>query len=613
MRAILFLTVLSGLVFARPGEAQTDAAIDYLTALQRHMGGTILSSPAERADACKRLDEISARMKSPLSADGAPDCKTILGDAAATPFESAEFVWLRRYIERRVHSGLKHLDLTLAADPVIGTLQEKLLNAKTISVPNSGRPLIVVNDELFKLPYDACRAAVESLNFTDTDGRLAAQLDQGSVTAYLSQHPEIENSFEFSVLRYLHRVSYTLPDGTPTADSMVGALKMRLYSGLTDATELFAISHEFAHLVLKHDSGQSGELDLLGAYGKSMSVKESLRSWRQEFAADAFGFAILDATLQSEGDREYGSYLKNPFYPFLVSAPRFYFTLMYLVENADSVIDTGEPKAVVSQRDLELARDAIANMFEPGTEDTKKGTDTESKAIMASHPAFELRAGLMQKLERKAISQFLAHSDLGDGIRGLEELSDGFVTALFALSHSAARDFRLLRTAAQSNAPSVAKPETPTTDVSANVIYTELKERGVDPLSSGIKTDMNDAFVDYHYRSDGKSLNAQATSPEIQRSAEALSNVMAKTALMSRVRVKTKLEGARVRYRLIGRQSSTAFSQLTNEAAEPLTIGLYHVWAEREGVATSSQTEVFRIIRPDVIVDLEERPDAKRH
>ena len=523
-----------------------------------------------------------------------------------TPYESAEIAWMRHSVESRARSGLRFLDLTLATEPIIGTLPEKLLNARVIAVPNSSRPLIILNDELFRLPYDVCRAAIEAFDFTDADGRLSANLDPDTMAAYLLKHPEIESSFEFSVLRYLHRVNQTIYDGTPTADSTIGSLKSRLFSGLADAIELFVISHEFAHLFLKHDPGQSNKLDLLGVDGKQMIVNESPYSWRQEFAADAFGFAIMDAALKSEADQEFGSYLKSPFYPFYVSAPRFFFTLMFVVEDADAVIDTGVARPRASQQEIALAMNAIANMFEP------PGSGADQPTNVSSHPAFVFRAALVQKIERASVSQFMKQSDLGDGISGLERFSDGFVTALLALSHSAERDFNLLRTAKNARSQSPATQEVSVSDVSANVIYTELKERGIDPVGQGAKADLTDAFIDYHYRSDGKALNLQATQPEIQKSAEVLSVAIGGTSLRSRVTVKTKTAGARVRYRLIGRQSVNAFSQLTNEASEPLTIGLYNIWSERNGTATSSQTEVFRIIRPELVVDVEERQDASR-
>ena len=52
MRVFMLVATLAGLVITSPAEAQTDAAIDYLTTLQRHMGGSIFSGPAERDDAC---------------------------------------------------------------------------------------------------------------------------------------------------------------------------------------------------------------------------------------------------------------------------------------------------------------------------------------------------------------------------------------------------------------------------------------------------------------------------------------------------------------------------------------------------------------------------------
>ena len=146
--------------------------------------------------------------------------------------------------------------------------------------------------------------------------------------------------------------------------------------------------------------------------------------------------------------------------------------------------------------------------------------------------------------------------------------------------------------------------------LAAESVYQELKERGLDPLSAASPSEVTSAYIDYH-ATVGDSLTLLG-SPGAVSSAEELSAKLSATALRSQVRIRTTLPGARVLFRLIGRSAAQRMPQLTNDAFEEMPIGLYQIWLERNGVATSSTSDVFRIIRRQVEVDLVEQPSGRR-
>jgi len=76
-----------------------------------------------------------------------------------------------------------------------------------------------------------------------------------------------------------------------------------------------------------------------------------------------------------------------------------------------------------------------------------------------------------------------------------------------------------------------------------------------------------------------------------------LAKSLANTGLTSSVNFETDQEGATVKYRLIGDSQATTTNRPTKHAKATVPIGLYHVWTERDGKATSPKDAWFQIIR----------------
>jgi hypothetical protein len=138
---------------------------------------------------------------------------------------------------------------------------------------------------------------------------------------------------------------------------------------------------------------------------------------------------------------------------------------------------------------------------------------------------------------------------------------------------------------------SIASP----TDVSSEAIRLDLKARGVNLSAGPTAEGLRNAFTEYDFQSRGSGLNSNKK--ELWEAAKSLSTALTETSLQSRLIVRTQKPGARVWYRLVGRDAATPFNQLTNNSEEDVSIGLYYIWAERGGKATSSKNIVSRIIQ----------------
>lgn len=139
-------------------------------------------------------------------------------------------------------------------------------------------------------------------------------------------------------------------------------------------------------------------------------------------------------------------------------------------------------------------------------------------------------------------------------------------------------------------------------DLSSVTIYTELQARGLDPLQPATSAALRRAYVKYDFATGGgHNLQSSESSGSIQE----LNAALSKTAITSDVSVRTKQPGARIKYRLVAEQQMLALPQLTNNAEDTVSIGLYSFWSERDGNATS-KPETFRIIKPIVVIEIEE-------
>jgi hypothetical protein len=142
-------------------------------------------------------------------------------------------------------------------------------------------------------------------------------------------------------------------------------------------------------------------------------------------------------------------------------------------------------------------------------------------------------------------------------------------------------------------------------DLSPRTIRAELTARGLNLSKPSTPTALRDALVVYDYQA-GNGVNLNSNTDEVLKAIKGLNEELGQTSLQSHVTVRTKNSGARVWYRLIGREDSHPFNQLTNHSEDDISIGLYFVWAERNGNPTSPKTLPFRIIKAREAVELEE-------
>jgi hypothetical protein len=139
-------------------------------------------------------------------------------------------------------------------------------------------------------------------------------------------------------------------------------------------------------------------------------------------------------------------------------------------------------------------------------------------------------------------------------------------------------------------------------DVSSAAIYADLKARGVNPLKATAPKTLRHAYADYDFAlGGGHNLENSNNPASIKSLNEAFNNL----GLQSLVKARTEQPGARIKFRLVGKDAVISLPQVTNNAEDTIPIGLYYFWAERNAKATS-KPETFRVIKAVVQIDIQE-------
>ncbi|WP_436982890.1 hypothetical protein [Streptomyces sp. enrichment culture] len=209
--------------------------------------------------------------------------------------------------------------------PLLGTLPTGRVNVVTLVVPGTGEHLVLFESEFSGFAYLASKAVAELLPYRRTpDGGAAIELEPAKVRERLVRHPESARRFGELVTAYLETgVPYNAPQylQEPVRNTWAGVL--------CEAVQLFALGHEYGHILRGH-LGQQRPAAWLG--GPELAEPEEV-AWsnQEEVEADGEGLSLSIAAMQSMGyDLPVG---------FL--GADFFFTMTHVLERAINVLRHG--------------------------------------------------------------------------------------------------------------------------------------------------------------------------------------------------------------------------------------------------------------------------------
>ena len=138
------------------------------------------------------------------------------------------------------------LKLPLSTRPCFGTLPIPTVNARVARLGSEARPYIVVNRSLFGFVHEMTKLALLTVEFSRAKPPAVMNMSFGpdAYERQLSRFPEIRERMADLVSEYL---------GGPRARPLLlGPEYDPLLVAADDGAELFAIAHEYAHLIHNH-------------------------------------------------------------------------------------------------------------------------------------------------------------------------------------------------------------------------------------------------------------------------------------------------------------------------------------------------------------------------
>jgi hypothetical protein len=246
-------------------------------------------------------------------------------DRTVSKYEDARTLQLLHKLADDVDRAGRVLGFPMPRRPLLGTLPTGRVNVMTMLVPSTREHLLLFESEFTGFAYLAAKAVADVLPYRRSpDGGASFDLEPGRVGERLAQQPQSARRFGELVRAYLETGRpYQAPQYTQEPVRNTWAMM------LCDSVELFALGHEYGH-ILKNHLGQQRPAAWLG--GPGMAEPEELAwSRQQEFEADSQGLSLSMAAMQSRGfDLPIG---------FL--GADFYFTMTHVMERAVSMLRHG--------------------------------------------------------------------------------------------------------------------------------------------------------------------------------------------------------------------------------------------------------------------------------
>jgi tetratricopeptide (TPR) repeat protein len=296
-------------------------------------------SPEDRARLCKVTAEVLSD-----NSTGSGDkisCADLIAQMNAslpTRYEDPNSSYLLKMAAKEVTDELATSKIAFQS-PRLGTLPLGTLNARSLRPLGGTEPLVVVNQSLFPFVHEFSKIALATIPIEAKDGQVAIELDG--------------KFFESDVRRnndFLVRFSKALEDfandrfvrGQAPPRPLDAPLIIVLDSGIED----FVIAHEFAHLILHHQTD-----DRYQPESNAPLTRESLmRSWGEEAMADMYAATLVNKiTVRQQQDPNIGE-LRGELEEFARYAPVLFFIYDRLSEEAHYIHKYGRRSPEPSQQ-----------------------------------------------------------------------------------------------------------------------------------------------------------------------------------------------------------------------------------------------------------------------
>jgi len=313
------------------------------------------------------------------------------GQRLPTCYEDPTMYWVLSDYAEKMQKAARKLGLPLKVPPRLGSVPSDELNAYTLPATASHGSIIVFNDQLGIFSYEMASAALGTIGVTRG---LVLGTSHDKAIQVIRDNADLRESFAMSLIQF---VLITPPSLSDIPD-------FNAWSKVLYAMEMFAVGHEYGHVIKKHAS-RSTSLNLepvASRAGEPIIFPVLVRSWAQELEADQIGLQLLEETLGDEarGSRDKGFWLDSLY------SVIFFFKCLELVDQTKYILTNGFAPLLPSMEEEVYLR-SIAN-----------GTASEAQRLkfrnvaLTDHPPAWLRAERI----RTSIEKFLSRPEISENV-----------------------------------------------------------------------------------------------------------------------------------------------------------------------------------------------------
>ena len=259
----------------------------------------------------------------------------------STKFELPGFYILLSRIYDKVHAAALRAGVGDIKRPSLGTLPIKSVNARVIPTPDV--QIILFNVRFLEFANEMAKVTLMSIPFSSEGGRIAIDTSVQAFEKRMADSPSLLADFEGAILAFLEIRNQREIIPVPIIRPL-----LNVYS---TGIESFAMAHEYGHIALGHTNQpialDTGDILLRGF---AMESKSASALWFEELQSDVIATRIIESAFQQM--LEAGETDAEPALWAFFRTPEFYFLSREIVEDARSIIETGEELA--GPLDIEL-------------------------------------------------------------------------------------------------------------------------------------------------------------------------------------------------------------------------------------------------------------------
>ncbi|HEY0414621.1 MAG TPA: hypothetical protein VGD66_15920 [Allosphingosinicella sp.] len=280
---------------------------------------------------------------------------------------------------------LPQLGRSLSEEPALGSLPLREINASVTSNTDEKVRIVAVNDGLFLLSIAIPKIAAISVPHD------AGQVDTSveATMLRLRSQPEILENFALSILASNGAGDY--PD-LPDAEGLDAPITIAFLQGI----ELFALAHEYSHILLGH-TGKKATLMMDDPCSPASAIgdaSELQNNWIEEVEADVLAQKIVNEIAAEQISRGEGNIIVDRALPW---GPGFYFFMMEMRRDARFALDKGRLPPKASKAEEAAAAIVLKCLDRPGCSPSAALSEARSPVLsMRSHPSPAIRRMIVE-------------------------------------------------------------------------------------------------------------------------------------------------------------------------------------------------------------------------